>query len=73
MFSHDAQGATDAMRSRVDGVTEAMDENLAGIDALQQDILRDKAVAEDLLANGKAAQQVRKCHRFTSDEQEMSS
>ncbi|XP_039858426.1 laminin subunit gamma-2 isoform X1 [Simochromis diagramma] len=51
------QGATDAMRSRVNGVTEAMDENLAGIDALQQDILRDKAVAEDLLANGKAAQQ----------------
>lgn len=61
------------MRSRVDGVTEVMDENLAGIDALQHGILRDKAVAEDLLANGKAAQQVLKCQRFTSDEQEMSS
>lgn len=56
------------MRSRVDGVTEAMDENLAGINALQQGILRDKAVAKGLLANGKAAQQVLKCHRFTSDE-----
>lgn len=56
------------MRSRVDGVTEAMDENLAGINALQQGILRDKPVAKDLLANGKAAQQVLKCQRFTSDE-----
>ncbi|XP_030608704.1 laminin subunit gamma-2 [Archocentrus centrarchus] len=51
------KGEMDAMLSRLDGVKKAVNENINGIDGLQDAVLRDKATAEDLLANGKAAQQ----------------
>lgn len=54
----------DAMLSRLDGVKKAVDKNVEGIDALQDGVLRDKATSEDLLANGRAAQQVPKVQLF---------
>ncbi|XP_028283140.1 laminin subunit gamma-2 [Parambassis ranga] len=49
--------AVDAMVSRLDGVKEAVDENMSGLGTLQDDVQRDKAATEDLLQTGKAAQQ----------------
>lgn len=58
LCSHHAQEETDAMLSRVDGMKEAVDESILGYEVLQDGVQRDKAATEDLLARGKAAQQV---------------
>lgn len=48
----------DAMVSRLDGLKAEVDENTSGFEALQAGVQRDKAATENLLAEGKSAQQV---------------
>ncbi|XP_062259930.1 laminin subunit gamma-2 [Platichthys flesus] len=47
----------DAMVSKLDDLKGQVDENVSGIEALQDGVQRDKAAAQNLLANGKSAQQ----------------
>ncbi|XP_053186882.1 laminin subunit gamma-2 [Scomber japonicus] len=47
----------DAMMTRLDGLKESVDQSIPEYEALQDSVQRDKTVAEDLLAKGKAAQQ----------------
>lgn len=58
LFSRDAQEEMDRMVSRLDGMKLVVDENISGFESLQDGVQRDKAATEDLLAKGKAAQQV---------------
>lgn len=48
------------MVARLDGVKQTVDGDISSIEALQNGLLRDKAATEDLLAKGKASQQVLK-------------
>lgn len=47
------------MVSRLVGLTEAADRDIPGFEALRDGVQRDMTAAEDLLARGRAAQQVR--------------
>ena len=58
LFSCDAQEDMDAMVSRLNGMKEMVDDNISGFEVLQDGVDRDKFATEDLLAKGKAAQQV---------------
>uniref|UniRef100_A0A3Q1EC02 Laminin, gamma 2 n=1 Tax=Acanthochromis polyacanthus TaxID=80966 RepID=A0A3Q1EC02_9TELE len=49
----------DAMVSRLDGLKKAVDDNISGFEDLQGDVQRNTAAAEDLLAEGKAAQKTK--------------
>ena len=57
-FPHDAQEGSDAMVSKLDDLKGQVDENISGFEALQDGVQRDKAATQNLLANGKSAQQV---------------
>ena len=46
------------MAAKLDGLSEQVEENLTEYQALQEETQEDKAAVEDLLALGKAAQQV---------------
>lgn len=46
------------MLAKLDGLRERVEKNLTAYQALQEDTQEDKAAVEDLLAQGKAAQQV---------------
>lgn len=48
------------MVARLDGLKEAVEENISGFETLQSGVQKDKVVTQDLLAKGKAAQQVMK-------------
>lgn len=48
------------MVSRLDGVKAAVEENISGFEALQGGVQKNMAATENLLAKGKAAQQVLK-------------
>lgn len=51
------------MVARLDGLKEAVEENISGFQKLQGGVQKDKVATQDLLAKGKAAQQVMKdCH-----------
>lgn len=58
VFSHHAQEGVDAMVSRLGSLTEAVDGDIAGFEALQEGVQRDMTATEDLLAKGRATQQV---------------
>ncbi|CAB1326185.1 unnamed protein product [Coregonus sp. 'balchen'] len=47
----------DSVAAKLDGLRERVEENLTGYQALQEDTQEDKAAVEDLLVQGKAAQQ----------------
>nr|XP_057924701.1 laminin subunit gamma-2 isoform X2 [Doryrhamphus excisus] len=48
---------TDAMAAKLDFLREAVDENTADFEALQDEMYRDKVATQDLLAQGRSAQQ----------------
>ncbi|XP_061776624.1 laminin subunit gamma-2 [Nerophis ophidion] len=48
---------TDEMAAKLDFLREAADGNLAGFEALQDNIQRDKVATQDLLAQGRSTQQ----------------
>lgn len=58
VFSHHAQEEVDAIVSRLGSLKEAVDGDIAGFEALQEGVQRDMTATEDLLAKGRAAQQV---------------
>lgn len=47
------------MVTRLDGLNGLAEDNILGFEVLQRGVQADKAVTEDLLAKGKAAQKVR--------------
>lgn len=62
LFSHHAQGQADNMVTRLDDLKQAVDADVSSLEALQDDVQRNKAVTGDLLAAGKDVQQVLKHH-----------
>ena len=60
VISHHAQEGVDAMVARLGGLTQAVDGDISGFEALQDGVQRDIAATGDLLAKGKVAQQVLK-------------
>lgn len=58
MLSHHAQEGAESMVSRLGGLTEAVDRDIAAFDALQKGVQQDTEATQNLLLRGQAAQQV---------------
>lgn len=58
MLSHRAQEGAESMVSRLGGLTEAVDRDIAAFDALQEGVQQDTVATQNLLFSGQAAQQV---------------